>query len=52
MHKEQMLKKLEELKQLVKLDDCFYTPLDEDRVMHLIDNVMNEIVKLYEKNCN
>lgn len=50
MYKEQMLKKLEELKQFVKLDDNFYTPLDEDRILRLVDNLTTEIIKLYEEN--
>ena len=52
MHKEKMLKKLEELKQLVKLDDNFYTPVDENRIVRLVDDVANEIAKLYEENCH
>lgn len=52
MHKEQMLKKLDELKQLVKLDDSFYTPADENRIVRLVDDVANEIAKLYEENCH
>lgn len=44
-----MMKKLEELKQLVKLDDSFYTPDDEDKIIRLVDNIATEISKLYEE---
>lgn len=43
MRKQQMMSKLDELKELVKLDDCFYTPLDEDRVIIMIDDLKEKI---------
>jgi len=47
-----MMKKLEELKRLVKLDDSFYTPSDEDHIIRLVDDVATEIAKLYEEENN